>query len=553
MSLIHTLTPSPRTRRVLLVVGICAALLAVPALAFAIPGAGDMTALDSGSGRSIAGLYNMLAKICLVIFVIVCTVLFGSIVLFRRRSDDERPAQIHGNMKIEMGLLIAATVTQIFIGWKTVDVMWQVEKIPATQLTVRAVGYQWGWEFHYQVPDPADETKTKTFISDDLVFPAYKNIKLEITSKDVIHSLFIPELGVKMDAVPGRYNRWWFNADGPLNQVMGTQQTVPVAAQPLKTTRPKAVVGLLNAMNFLDYSEARYAPVTSREAKVAYLAKSRDADDRYAKYTAYEYRGMCTELCGSGHYNMYFRAVAMTQTSYDQWVHDQLSGAGAVVDGPTIYKQCATCHGANGEGVGAFPPLAGSEWVNQDTTENKERHIKVVLSGLQGEIEVKGKKYNAAMQPWFNVFNDEQVAAVINHERTSWGNAGGLVTADMVKEVRAQLKYPPFGAGGAAPIDAAELSAEGAKIYASCASCHGEDGKGAGLATNALVTGDITAGVKLLDAGKTDAAGQPVHSAMGASLTDRQMAALVTYMRATFAQGSSVQPGDISRVRQSAK
>lgn len=149
MSLIHTLTPSPRTRRVLLVVGICAALLALPALAFAIPGAGDMTSLDSGSGRSIAGLYNLIAKICLVIFVIVCAVLFGSIVLFRRRSDDERPAQIHGNMKIEMGLLIAATITQIFIGWKTVDVMWQVEKIPATQLTVRAVGYQWGWEFHY--------------------------------------------------------------------------------------------------------------------------------------------------------------------------------------------------------------------------------------------------------------------------------------------------------------------------------------------------------------------------------------------------------------------
>lgn len=403
------------------------------------------------------------------------------------------------------------------------------------------------------MPDPEDATKTKTIISDDLVFPAYKNIKLEITSKDVIHSIFIPELGVKMDAVPGRYNRWWFNADGPINQVMGTQKTVPVTTQPLKTTRPKAAVKLLNAMNFLEYDEARYAPTTSREAKVNYLAKSRDADERYAKYTAYEYRGMCTELCGSGHYNMYFRAVAMTQTSYDQWVADQLSGAGAVVDGPTIYKQCATCHGEDGKGIGTFPPLAGSDWVNQDNVENKERHIKVVLSGLQGEIKVNGKTYNGAMQPWYKVFNDEQVAAVVNHERTSWGNAGGTVTPDMVKELRASLGYPPFGAGGAAPIDAGVLSAEGAKIYAACSSCHGDDGKGAGLAQSALVTGDIEAGVKLLDAGKTNAAGQLVHSAMGASLGDRQMAALVTYMRATFAKGTSVQPSDIARIRQSAK
>ena len=71
------------------------------------------------------------------------------------------------------------------------------------------------------------------------MIPAHTNVRLNITSKDVIHSLFIPELGVKMDAVPGRFNYWWVNADGPINQaVLENDYRVSPTYDKRNTTRP---------------------------------------------------------------------------------------------------------------------------------------------------------------------------------------------------------------------------------------------------------------------------------------------------------------------------
>jgi cytochrome c oxidase subunit II len=335
-----------------------ALLLQWPTMAWAIPGAGNFTSLDSPTGREMASLYNLLAIICLVIFIIVCIVMGAAIVLFRRKADDERPAQVHGNMKIEMSLLVAATLVQVFIGYKTVGTMWYVEKLPETQVTVEAIGYQWDWQFRY--PEHG-------FVAEDLVIPAHTNVRLEITSKDVIHSLFIPELGVKMDAVPGRFNYWWVNADGPINQIRD-ERAVTTAARPnYVTTRtsPAIIKDTLNAFSLVEPVE-RTVTARGLEQKVTYLSASRKGqvgDDRYAKYDAIEYRGMCTELCGKGHYNMYFRVVAMTPASYNRWIQDMKSGGGKEVNGAEIYNgKCASCHGAEGAGVaGSFPPLAGSE------------------------------------------------------------------------------------------------------------------------------------------------------------------------------------------------
>ncbi|HLR31718.1 MAG TPA: hypothetical protein VK074_04475, partial [Fodinibius sp.] len=87
----------------------------------------------------------------------------------------------------------------------------------------------------------------------------------------------------------------------------------------------------------------------------------------------------------------------------------------------------------NGEGItGTFPPLAGSPAV---TDEDPTRHIEIVLFGMQGEA-INGVEYSAAMPPWADQLSDEEVAAIINHERTSWGNDAPTVTAEDVKKVR---------------------------------------------------------------------------------------------------------------------
>lgn len=544
MSITKTLRKHPVLTTTMLV-----AALAVPAVALAIPGAGDITALSSPTGREISSLYNMLAKICLVVFAIVSSVMLLAIVRFRRRSEDEMPAQVHGNMKVEMGLLISATLLQIFIGWQTIETMWYVEKMPqGKMMVVEAIGKKWDWKFRY--PD------YNGLISEDLVIPAHTNIKLEITSEDVIHSLFIPELGVKMDAVPGRYNYWWVNADGPLNQVTTSDNPRVAPKNPTyNTTRSEGPVrDVLNALNLFERS-SQPEQLNGLEQRVSYLAQSRkiNPDDvsPYTKYDAVEYRGMCTELCGSGHYNMYFRTVAMTQSSFDRWIKDMQQGSDKPADGPALYtSKCASCHQADGNGVaGNFPPLAGSEWVNQDNEENKRRHIQVVLEGLKGPIEVKGVKYNGAMSPWYAELNDDEVMAVVNHERTSWGNAGGVVTAELVADMRKSLGYPAFPAGGAEPVDENLLVSEGAEIYKACSSCHGADGKGINgkftLAGNPKVLSAPQGVVETLVKGTND------HPIMGQSMNDRQLAGIVTYLRKSFGnKGSGVQPDEIKRYRE---
>ena len=97
---------------------------------------------------------------------------------------------------------------------------------------------------------------------------------------------------------------------------------------------------------------------------------------------------------------------------------------------------CQACHQATGLGLpGAFPPLAGSEWVNG----RADVPIAIVLKGLQGEITVKGVKYGGAMMPWESVLNDADLAATLTYVRSQWGNRGTPVTAAQVRAVRARF------------------------------------------------------------------------------------------------------------------
>lgn len=103
--------------------------------------------------------------------------------------------------------------------------------------------------------------------------------------------------------------------------------------------------------------------------------------------------------------------------------------------GATLYRtSCSSCHQANGEGVtGAFPPLAGDPVV---TDEDATRHIEIILFGMQGKT-IDGVEYSAAMPPFSQQLSDEEVTAIVNHERQSWGNNAPTVTAEEVQKVRA--------------------------------------------------------------------------------------------------------------------
>jgi mono/diheme cytochrome c family protein len=116
----------------------------------------------------------------------------------------------------------------------------------------------------------------------------------------------------------------------------------------------------------------------------------------------------------------------------------------AKVDGAALFASlCAACHQANGQGLpGVFPPLAGSEWVQgQPSTA-----AAILLHGVTGSLSVKGSTYNGAMPAFGGQLSDEQIAAVLTHVRSQWGNTAAAVSAETVTQARAahQQRTAPF-------------------------------------------------------------------------------------------------------------
>ncbi|SHJ23229.1 quinoprotein glucose dehydrogenase [Rubritalea squalenifaciens DSM 18772] len=104
----------------------------------------------------------------------------------------------------------------------------------------------------------------------------------------------------------------------------------------------------------------------------------------------------------------------------------------------TYLASCSACHQDDGKGiVGAFPPLAESEWVNGPA----ENLIRIQLRGLQGPITVKGVEYNNVM-PAQAQQSDEEIAAVLTYIRSNFGNKAPAVTPDQVKALRHEAKKP---------------------------------------------------------------------------------------------------------------
>jgi nitrite reductase (NO-forming) len=100
------------------------------------------------------------------------------------------------------------------------------------------------------------------------------------------------------------------------------------------------------------------------------------------------------------------------------------------------------CHQPEGTGIpGAFPPLAGSDFLNADP----KRAVHIALNGLQGKVTVNGTEFNSVMPPMSQLNNDE-IANILTYVLNSWGNKGGRIDAAQVAAERAATKRPPGAA-----------------------------------------------------------------------------------------------------------
>lgn len=138
------------------------------------------------------------------------------------------------------------------------------------------------------------------------------------------------------------------------------------------------------------------------------------------------------------------------------------AGANAAVSGETVYRtHCASCHQADGRGVpGAFPPLAGSEWVTGDS----QQLVSVILNGLSGPITVAGQNYDGVMPAWKDQLGDAEIAAVATFIRQLGGNKAPPVEPAEVAKLRggeaAGAQEPAAAPPAAAPAAALEAPPE---------------------------------------------------------------------------------------------
>ncbi|MBI4228357.1 MAG: cytochrome c, partial [Deltaproteobacteria bacterium] len=104
------------------------------------------------------------------------------------------------------------------------------------------------------------------------------------------------------------------------------------------------------------------------------------------------------------------------------------------VDGNQVYTgTCAACHQQDGQGIpGAFPPLAGSDWLLKDP----ETPIRIVLHGLSGLIDVKGTTFNNVMPEWGSRLSNQEIAAILTYARSSWNNSAEEISTEMVEKIR---------------------------------------------------------------------------------------------------------------------
>jgi len=171
-------------------------------------------AADGEVARNQRDLFYLAMWPAIGIMVLVELGLVVILLRFRRRRDDEVPAQVHGNTRLELAWTIAPALLLLVLAVPMMSLLFKLGREPHDDaFVVNVEGHQWLWVFKYpEIETPGGDPLTTT---KEVYFPAGREIRFNVTSVDVIHSFWIPRLGGKIDVVPSRQNRFWLKADEP--------------------------------------------------------------------------------------------------------------------------------------------------------------------------------------------------------------------------------------------------------------------------------------------------------------------------------------------------
>jgi cytochrome c oxidase subunit 2 len=188
--------------------------------------------------------------ICTSIVVLVIGLLSYVCLRFNARANPV-PAKFSHNVLIEIIWTVIPVIILIVIAIPSFRTLNYAEKVPAADLTIKVVGYQWYW--HYAYPDNGGFEFDSNMIADKDLLPGQKRllevdnrilipegkiVRFVITAADVIHSFAVPAFGVKTDAIPGKINETWVKVDkqgvyyGQCSELCGVNHGfMPIAVQ----------------------------------------------------------------------------------------------------------------------------------------------------------------------------------------------------------------------------------------------------------------------------------------------------------------------------------
>ncbi|PHS75096.1 MULTISPECIES: cytochrome c oxidase subunit II [Porticoccus] len=291
--------------------------------------------------NAIYDIHMIIFWICVVIAVGVFGVMFYSMYA-HRKSKGAVAANFHENTTAEIVWTVIPAVLLIVMAIPATSALLQVYDASEAEMDIKVTGYQWKWQYEYlgqdvsfmsELATPESEIyntapKSQYYVqevSEPLVIPANTKVRFLITAKDVIHSWWLPDLGVKKDAIPGLVNETWAYVNEPgiyrgaCTELCGQGHAfMPVVVN-----------------------------VLEKEAYNSWLAEKKEA------------------------------AAAERELSKKTFTMDEL-----MAQGKEAYdRSCAACHQVNGQGIaGVFPSMIGGAITTGDITS----HIDIVVNGKAG-------------------------------------------------------------------------------------------------------------------------------------------------------------------------
>ena len=320
-----------------------------------------------------------LHMVCMVVCAIIGIVVFGVMIyslIHHRKSKGYIPATFHDNYRLEILWSIIPFLILVGLAVPATRVLIRMDNSDKSEITIKVVGYQWRWHYQYMdqgisffsnLSTPYDQIHNKQAkgewylleVDKPLVLPVNKKIRFLVTSNDVIHSWWVPELGIKRDAIPGfMYEAW------------------------AKIEKPGVYRGQCAELCGINHG---FMPIVVNAV----------SDEEFQQWVAAQEKNEQTKVT----------------TELQPEAQKKLSHSELMTLGKEKYEQiCVACHRVDGIGLPPlYPALKGSSVAVGHPI---SRHIDLILNGIPG----------SAMQAYKDQLSDEEVAAITTYERNAWGN-----------------------------------------------------------------------------------------------------------------------------------